>query len=733
MAHQYLSSQIGSLKYAYSLKKVVSGYSGSCIRVREDSGDTEQDIGFSGDDLDTASLVTFLNGANGYVVTWYDQTGTVNLVQATAAHQPQIIQDENSEWVVNFDGSSENIMLENGDTLTTATNSILHCVWKAYLETDEVAGVQFGSTAQQFQPWADKGNSPYIRTAGPATLETDALWDDSQWRCHNVCFFNGSLSAYEQGTKMVTSSSRTNPDMAHLYVGGNDVNYGYFAIKELVWFDAVKEPRDIWEVTKNNFASNFTYDDIILHIGDSLSTGVICGNGNAYATKLHTSLGTPNWFTRAKAGDPTSEWINKIAILGYFGQGRFLGGTNKTAIVWIGTNDITAGATGEVAYARFQNLCYNLKAYGFGSIIALTCLPRTQTGVTGVTFADERDVFNNLLRADTTIDLLVDLDDGPAALLDFTDSENYYVGDGIHLNEAGNIVVAGLIESAMDTNGFNFSSQGVGNMGAVFALRGDTLNARYSTEGKEPALLGAEPAAVTTDHAGINGSTSLDFAGSGVGFRPAIYVGRSNTPAGKPRSVLIRVLFGSFASSNGLFNILGSPAINNMINGIGAYITTGGEVTVYVSNNLAQTDSGVTSGASLTNVVTNGGSAVFHDIVVTWTGDTTANGLEIWIDGTRVLQDTMTRALPTYDENQQDSCSQIVLGAGYSVNTVYSFIDEVVFWDEVIDPTSVTLTSGSGSLNGASRTAYVDVAAYDGVQAAIDANAGSGLKYCIGD
>jgi PKD repeat protein len=78
---------------AYSLRKLRSGYTGSAIRVRRSSDNTEQDIGFNGSNgLDTTSLLSFVGAGNGFVVTWYDQSGNSrNVTQTTAANQPEIV------------------------------------------------------------------------------------------------------------------------------------------------------------------------------------------------------------------------------------------------------------------------------------------------------------------------------------------------------------------------------------------------------------------------------------------------------------------------------------------------------------------------------------------------------------------------------------------------------------------------------------------------------------------
>jgi hypothetical protein len=77
---------------AYSLRLLQTAYTGSAIRVRRASDNTEQDIGFVSNELDTATLESFCSGTNGFVKTWYDQSSNArNATQATAANQPKIV------------------------------------------------------------------------------------------------------------------------------------------------------------------------------------------------------------------------------------------------------------------------------------------------------------------------------------------------------------------------------------------------------------------------------------------------------------------------------------------------------------------------------------------------------------------------------------------------------------------------------------------------------------------
>ena len=98
---------------AYSLRQLSSTYTGSAIRVRRASDNAEQDIGFSNNELDTTSLASFCSGTNGFVTTWYDQSGNgYNATQTTAANQPQIVSSgsvliQGSKPTLRFDGSND--------------------------------------------------------------------------------------------------------------------------------------------------------------------------------------------------------------------------------------------------------------------------------------------------------------------------------------------------------------------------------------------------------------------------------------------------------------------------------------------------------------------------------------------------------------------------------------------------------------------------------------------------
>lgn len=129
----------------YSFRKLRAGYTGNCIKVRRSSDNTELDIGFLNNVLDTTTLLTFCGANSGYVSIWYDQSGnSYNMVQATLANQPQIVnagslQTTNSKAALFFDGTND--FLQTGTLSVANTNPCLFEVFKINATSQFVVNV----------------------------------------------------------------------------------------------------------------------------------------------------------------------------------------------------------------------------------------------------------------------------------------------------------------------------------------------------------------------------------------------------------------------------------------------------------------------------------------------------------------------------------------------------------------------------------------------------------------
>jgi hypothetical protein len=74
-------------KVAVGLRRLRSAYTGAAIRLRRATDNAESDFGFVGNDLDKDAISAWLNGADGYCVKLYDQSGNNNFMDSRAVNQ----------------------------------------------------------------------------------------------------------------------------------------------------------------------------------------------------------------------------------------------------------------------------------------------------------------------------------------------------------------------------------------------------------------------------------------------------------------------------------------------------------------------------------------------------------------------------------------------------------------------------------------------------------------------
>lgn len=129
---------VGNIYVGYSLRKINTSYSGSCIRVRRSSDNTESDIGFLGNDLDISTLLSFVGSGTGYVTTWYDQSGNgINAITTTTTMQPVIVNSgslitQNSKSSIYFNGTTNRL---NGGT-TFSLNTQDYSIFAVFKSED---------------------------------------------------------------------------------------------------------------------------------------------------------------------------------------------------------------------------------------------------------------------------------------------------------------------------------------------------------------------------------------------------------------------------------------------------------------------------------------------------------------------------------------------------------------------------------------------------------------------
>jgi hypothetical protein len=198
------------------------------------------------------------------------------------------------------------------------------------------------------------------------------------------------------------------------------------------------------------------------------------------------------------------------------------------------------------------------------------------------------------------------------------------------------------------------------------------------------------------------GGNVYDLSGASALNRAIVYPAR-DVFSSVPFSVLMRIKFTAVATY-GLFEISGAP-FSNTPNLFNLFMVSDWRCTYFNQTPTSCLSAGVI-------FATPPSTGVWYDVVFTWDGTTGANAAKLWIDGTNVGSRTATAAATSPRDSAYSH--QIIIGGINGASLTRYVINEVVIWDEVIDPTSVGLVGGTGSLDGASRTNFVDVASFDG-------------------
>ena len=120
---------------AYSVRKLDVNYTGSCMRIREASGNTETDIGFDANgDLDTAAIAAHCGNREGFITVWYDQAnigGTAkNQTQSTSSKQPKIyngsaVITDSGKPAIDFDGGADGLNCSTNLRTSTGASTVV--------------------------------------------------------------------------------------------------------------------------------------------------------------------------------------------------------------------------------------------------------------------------------------------------------------------------------------------------------------------------------------------------------------------------------------------------------------------------------------------------------------------------------------------------------------------------------------------------------------------------------
>jgi hypothetical protein len=116
----YLIDTFAGAAAAYSLRQLRTGNT-NVVRVRRDNDNAEQD--FTATEVSDGTLATWVGAGNdGFVRTWYDQSGNGrNAEQTTTANQPQVVSSgslilQGSRPSLQFDDTNDSLPIASGLT-----------------------------------------------------------------------------------------------------------------------------------------------------------------------------------------------------------------------------------------------------------------------------------------------------------------------------------------------------------------------------------------------------------------------------------------------------------------------------------------------------------------------------------------------------------------------------------------------------------------------------------------
>ena len=331
----YLLDTYTNAAVGYSLRKLSSAYTGSAIRVRRSSDNTEQNIGFDASgNLDTTSLLSFVGAGDGYVTTWYDQSGDISnnnptwpgftnktMIQTTASRQPTIVSGgslilrngkptvkyQPNSWLYTtggdirgtlmFDGADHSIFI-NYEKDSTANQVVLLGYNIGYLWLD------YGSTQAN-------GNNMISGTI-PAN-STKLITISHKWNGTKTMYMNNSVLGTTTGTSAVGC------DMA--YISSQYHTSGNFYINELIIYRSTQEAN----ISNINTAIN-SYYSIYPTYPTSLKLFIDAGNPLSYSgtgATVTDLTGTQNGtlvngtsYTSADGGSFVFDGINDYITFG---------------------------------------------------------------------------------------------------------------------------------------------------------------------------------------------------------------------------------------------------------------------------------------------------------------------------------------------------------------------------------------------------------------------------------
>ena len=277
----------------YSTRRLASSAT-NLMRIREDAGDTETDIGYdSNNELDTAAIATHCGTANGFVVSWVDQSGNSNnATQSTSGSQPQIYNGTsvitqngkpavtfNSDKLVKSSITNTDLCTTNAHTSVTVFNDTSSSGFKGVWGTDDRVidfVTRLGNTNWQYS--YDSDSTPELRgyTAAASDYNRQNLSTVYKGSTNGYWRLNGSqIDSGAGGTTVNTGT--TNLEL------GESVNLAFTGNLQ----EVISWPTDNYD-NRTAIESNINSEFLIYQPTDAPTSGLLAtytGAAAAYSVR----------------------------------------------------------------------------------------------------------------------------------------------------------------------------------------------------------------------------------------------------------------------------------------------------------------------------------------------------------------------------------------------------------------------------------------------------------------
>jgi hypothetical protein len=233
---------------AYSVRLLTNDYTGALVRIRRDSDNSEKDfypdgsnvLSMTSEDGAGTSLSTWITTDSGYVTTWYDQEGSVDVTQGSAATQPRVVnagtlETKGSISCLNFDTTDKLSDATGTSALDSGSSSTVACVTASELSSGFTYYYQTNATssvnAVRWGALDRRTNKRCLIIYSPgATLnaaDMSARIDNQDQRLLiDIVDSSKNMSAFENGNTGGTDSYTGDYTNNELIVGGNHTTAG---------------------------------------------------------------------------------------------------------------------------------------------------------------------------------------------------------------------------------------------------------------------------------------------------------------------------------------------------------------------------------------------------------------------------------------------------------------------------------------------------------------------------